>query len=134
MPRRALLMPPIFLPDPPRARNFLRRCDSERHALVHELTTALDLHVNVFGEIAQKRLGFLVNEGDAPASCPILGAMKDVELVGGPYDGALAETAATLHEGDWIVVENDHASGAIYTMHGNVLLYDSEKTFGNHRL
>lgn len=56
--------------------------------------------------------------------------MKEIELIGGPLDGAHAEDDDRLVEGQNVFVHDDNGVGIIYTVHDGCLEFNSRLTFG----
>jgi len=56
--------------------------------------------------------------------------MKEIELIGGPLDGAHAEGDKILKDGENILIEDDEVGGAVYTVHDGVLEFNAGLTFG----
>lgn len=56
--------------------------------------------------------------------------MNEIELIGGPFDGACAEDGGELSEGDHIVIETDDWPKVIYTLQEGCLKFDASLTFG----
>jgi len=56
--------------------------------------------------------------------------MKDIELVGGPLDGAHAEEIGLISEGQNIFVQGEDGTEIVYTLHNGLLEYNSHLTYG----
>jgi hypothetical protein len=56
--------------------------------------------------------------------------MRNLELIGGPLDGAMAEDDESLREGDNVLVEGDNGELAVYTLHLGLLEFNAPITFG----
>ena len=56
--------------------------------------------------------------------------MKEIELIGGPFDGAVVADNDVLVEGDHIVVEPDYSIKAFYVYQHGLFEFDSWLTYG----
>ena len=57
--------------------------------------------------------------------------MRDLELIGGPLDGAHAEDNERLKDGENILIEDENGgAGAVYTVHHGALEFNAQLTFG----